>query len=131
MRVRKLNDADTLQILSVGYRMQRVMSKEYGLRPLDAAIVTLIGSYSNRPTDEILSLSVPEIITLLSYSKTNKERIYYATKELCAGNEPYLKMHKVKGKATTYSLTAKGVDIVRKAIELSKVFRFEISQVAA
>lgn len=131
MRIRKLNDADTLQILSVGYRMQRVLNKEYKLPPLEAAIITLIGSYSNRPSDEILGLSVPEIIELLSYNRTSRERIYYATKELSEGDEPKLVKHKNSKQAATYSLTPEGVAIVKKAIELSKVFRYEISQVAA
>ncbi|MBC5772624.1 hypothetical protein H8S95_01000 [Pontibacter sp. KCTC 32443] len=129
MRVRKLNDADTLEILSIGYRMQRVIYKEYSLPPLEAAIITLLGSYSNRPSEEILSLSVPEITVLLAYSKSNRVAVYYATHKLCEGESPYLVMH--KGKPNTYSLTAKGVEVVRAAISLSKEFRYEIAQVAA
>lgn len=135
MRVRKLNDADTLEILSIGYRMQRVLNKEHSLPPLEAAIITLIGSYSNRQSEEVLSLSVPEITALLAYSKSNRENIYYATKRLCQGKEPYLRKHKEKkerGKfIATYSLAPKGVEIVRAAVSLAKVFRYEIAQVEA
>lgn len=134
MRIKHLNDADMLQILSVGYRMQRVLNKEYGLPPLNAAIVTLIGSYSNRASEEVLSLSVPEICALLAYSTSGKEKIYYAVKAMCVGDEALLKKQITKTtrgkKVASYSLTAKGVEIVRAAINLTKIFRHDIAQVA-
>lgn len=131
MRIRKFTDADVLDSIAVSYRMQRVLNKQYGIPPLEASIIVLIGSYSNRPSAEILSLSVPEIVSLLAYSKTNRERIYYAAKGLIEGNEPYLKMHKEKKKAATYSLTARGVEIVKVALDLAKLFRYECAQIAA
>lgn len=129
MRFRKFTDADVLDSIAVSYRMHRVLNKEYDLPPLEASIIVLIGSYSNRPSAEIPSLSVPEINSLLAYSKTNRERIYYATKALIEGDEPPLQMHKEKNKAATYSLTAKGSEIVKAALNLAKLFRYECAQI--
>ncbi|MER2996153.1 hypothetical protein ABS362_01270 [Pontibacter populi] len=108
--------------------MQRVLSKEYNITPIKAAIILLLGSFATKSrSEEVAALSVPEILALLSYSKSNKMNLYYAAQELC-GDSPYLRKEK-RGRINYYSLTAKGVALIRDCVEKAKVYRFEVSQI--
>jgi hypothetical protein len=131
MRLKQIGDAGTLEVLALGYKMNRVLNKEYNLTPINAAILLLLGSFSNQSkTDEITKLSVPEMASLMAYSKSNRVNVYYAANRLCEGIEPYLRKEKVKN-IIYFSLTPKGVELIRNAVKLTKVFRFEYSQVTA
>jgi DNA-binding MarR family transcriptional regulator len=130
MRLRALGDESTLEVLALSYRMQRVLNSEHGLTPIKAAVLLLLGSFATQNrSEEVTALSVPEILALLAYSKSNKVKMYYAVKALCeGGNAAYLKREQ-KGRAYYYSLTAQGIQLIREAVKQAKVFRFEVTQI--
>jgi hypothetical protein len=129
MRLRQIGSESTLEILALSYRMQRVLNKEYSITPIKAAIILLLGSFATQSkSEEVAALSIPEILALLSYSKSNKMNLYYAAKELCEGDTSYLRKEK-RGRINYYSLTARGVALIRDCVEKAKVYRFEVSQI--
>lgn len=131
MRLKQLGDESTLEVLALSYRMQRVLSNEFNLPPIRLAVLLLLGSFATQNrSEEVTALSVPKILALLSYSKSNKVKLYYAVQGLCEGPEVFLRKEK-KGYINYYSLTARGVELILNAVKLAKVYRFEVSQLAA
>lgn len=128
MRLKSLQSEDTLQTLAVTYRLNRHLAKHYNLTSIKSAILTLLGSYAVQDrSGEVAALSVSEVQILLSYSRSNSVALYYAMQELCGGDQPYIKKH--EGRPALYSLTGHGLAIIREAIELSKVYRWEVSRI--
>lgn len=131
MRLKQLGDESTLEVLALSYRLQRVLNKEFSLTPLKAAVLMLLGSFATQNrSEDVTSLSVPEILAMLSYSKSNKVQLYYAVQQMCEADTAYLTKTK-KGHIHYFSLTARGTQLIRDAVKLAKVYRFEVSQIAA
>jgi len=131
MRLRQIGDESTLEVLALSYRMQRVLNNEHNLPPIKSAVLLLLGSFATQNrSEEVASLSVPEILALLSYSKSNKVQLYYAVQSLCEGEKPYLRKE-LRKRTSFYTLTAQGIQLIREAVKQAKVFRFEVTQIQA
>jgi hypothetical protein len=131
MRLKGINDASMLEIMAINYRAARVISKEFKTTALQHPILLLLGSVSIQSKSDMCgALSVPELVKLLSYDKSNAQRVYYAVHEMCKGQNSLLQKQK-QGRITYFSLTAKGFNLIRQTILLAKSYRFEVTQIAA